>query len=231
MFKVLKCLSLIFIVALALSGCFAQKDSSIRRVDVVDRSVFDCTKSYKAVYEDNLARIAKICGADIEKLARLNNINKPYTIKAGQRVLLHKGSVLVKKSKKLKTKKTPMRNSKKVAKNALWVAPVLAKVKTRFNLKKRRRGVEFATNYGQTVYAIRGGIVAYSGNKMTSHGKMVIIKHPANFYSSYTKNSELLVQDGDNVSIGDAIAITGKEPFYMEMRNKSTPVDPIKYIK
>ncbi len=126
---------------------------------------------------------------------------------------------VVKKTKKIK---------KKISKKS-WTIPVAGKVIKTFS--KKHTGLTFNTKPGQTVRAIRDGVVAYSGDKMKSHGKMIIIKHPLGFYSAYTRNQSLKVKDGDKVKKGEIIALTGQDDFYFEMKKFETPINPLKYLK
>jgi len=72
--------------------------------------------------------------------------------------------------------------------------------------------------------------VVYSGDKMTSYGKMIIIKHAYGFYSIYNQNQEIYVSEGDNIEKGQVIAITGNKPFYFEMKKYEEPINPLKYL-
>ena len=107
--------------------------------------------------------------------------------------------------------------------------PVSGKVIKAFS--KNHQGLSFATNPGQMVRAIKDGMVVYSSNKTKNNGKIVIIKHPLGFYSSYMQNQTLQVQSGDKVEKGQVIATTGKNNFYFEMKKFETPINPIKYLK
>ncbi len=107
--------------------------------------------------------------------------------------------------------------------------PVTGKIIKTFS--KKHQGITISTRAGQAVRAIRKGVVVYSGNKMKSHGKMIIIKHSLGFYSSYTHNQMLKVQNGDKIKKGQIIALTGKDNFYFEMKKFETPIDPLKYLK
>jgi len=128
-------------------------------------------------------------------------------------------------------KKTKQKSSDKKNKSIKksWSIPVSGKIVKNFS--KNHLGLTFKTQSGQSVRAIRDGKVVYSGDKMKSHGKMIIIKHPLGFYSSYTQNQILKVTDGDEVSKGQIIAVTGKTPFYFEMKKFSSPINPLKYLK
>ncbi len=117
------------------------------------------------------------------------------------------------------------------AKTKSWSLPVDAKILRTFSKKQQHLGLTFDTKPEQKVRAIRDGIVAYSGDIMKSYGKMIIIKHPYGFYSSYTQNKTLIVFDGDKIKKGQIIATTGKKPFYFEMKKFKEPINPIKYLK
>ena len=111
-----------------------------------------------------------------------------------------------------------------------WVWPVKAKTLKDFSEKDKHLGLTFDTQAGQEVYAIRAGTVVYSGDKLKSLGKMVIIKHAFGFYSTYTQNQEYYVREGDHVEKGELIAKTGKKLFYFEMKKYSDTINPLKYL-
>ncbi len=111
-----------------------------------------------------------------------------------------------------------------------WVWPVKAKTLKDFSEKDKHLGLTFDTQAGQEVYAIRAGTVVYSGDKLKSLGKMVIIKHAFGFYSTYTQNQEYYVREGDHVEKAELIAKTGKKPFYFEMKKYSDTINPLKYL-
>ncbi|HIC41325.1 MAG TPA: M23 family metallopeptidase [Piscirickettsiaceae bacterium] len=127
------------------------------------------------------------------------------------------------------SKKTNNILIKKKSSTKSWSIPVTGKVIKTFS--KQHLGLTFDTKPGQTVHAIRDGIVVYSGDKMKSHGKMIIIKHPLGFYSSYIHNQSLKVADGDQVKKGQIIALTGESSFYFEMKKFKAPINPLKYLK
>ena len=111
-----------------------------------------------------------------------------------------------------------------------WVWPVKAKILKDFSVKDKHLGLTFDTQAGQEVYAIRAGTVVYSGDKLKSLGKMIIIKHAFGFYSTYTQNQEYYVREGDHIVKGELIAKTGKKPFYFEMKKYSDTINPLKYL-
>ncbi len=117
---------------------------------------------------------------------------------------------------------------KKTSKRS-WSIPVEAKVIKTFS--KKHTGLTFNTKPGQQVKAIRDGKVVYASDKMKSHGKMITIRHPLGFYSSYTQNAQLLVANGDTITKGQVIATTGDKPFYFEMIKFEQAINPLKYLK
>jgi len=123
---------------------------------------------------------------------------------------------------------------KRLPKNLIFIQqikalPVAGTVIETFS--KKHQGITISTRAGQAVRAIRKGVVVYSGNKMKNHNKIIIIKHPLGFYSSYTRNQMLTVQNGDTIKKGQIIALTGEDNFYFEMKKFETPIDPLKYLK
>ncbi|GEM_PF-138506 len=112
-----------------------------------------------------------------------------------------------------------------------WSIPVDAEILKKYSPENQHLGITFATYPGQEVRSIRDGMVVYSGSKMKSYGKMIIIKHAFGFYSSYTQNQVLHTREGDQVKKGQVIALTGSQPFYFEMKKYSDTINPLKYLK
>ncbi len=108
--------------------------------------------------------------------------------------------------------------------------PIDASILKNFSKKDGHFGLTFNNIAGQEVRAIRDGEVVYSGDRMSSYGKMIIIKHSYGFYSIYNQNQELMVTEGDNIEKGQLIAITSDEPFYFEMKKYEEPINPLKYL-
>ena len=114
--------------------------------------------------------------------------------------------------------------------NKNWTLPVDSSILKNYSEKNNHLGLTFNNNAGQDVRAVRKGEVVYSGNKMTSYGKMIIIKHAFGFYSIYNQNQDLLVSEGDLIKKGQVISITGNKPFYFEMKKYEEHINPLKYL-
>ncbi len=111
-----------------------------------------------------------------------------------------------------------------------WSLPVAANILKKFSIEDNHPGLTYDNVLGQDVRAVRKGEVVYSGDKMTSYGKMIIIKHAYGFYSVYNQNQEIYVSEGDSIEKGQVIAVTGNKPFYFEMKKYEEPINPLKYL-
>ncbi len=114
--------------------------------------------------------------------------------------------------------------------NRNWSLPVDAEILKKFSIENNHPGLTYDNVLGQDVRAVRKGEVVYSGDKMTSYGKMIIIKHAYGFYSIYNQNQEIYVSEGDSIEKGQVIAVTGNKPFYFEMKKYEEPINPLKYL-
>ena len=120
--------------------------------------------------------------------------------------------------------------AKVVSNNKNWSLPVDAEILKKFSLENNHPGLTYDNLLGQDVRAVRKGEVVYSGDKMKSYGKMIIIKHAYGFYSIYNQNQEIYVSEGDSIEKGQLISITGNKPFYFEMKKYEEPINPLKYL-
>ena len=120
--------------------------------------------------------------------------------------------------------------AKAASDNKNWSLPVDAEILKKFSIENNHPGLTYDNLLGQDVRAVRKGEVVYSGEKMTSYGKMIIIKHAYGFYSIYNQNQEIYVSEGDSIEKGQVIAVTGNKPFYFEMKKYEEPINPLKYL-
>lgn len=120
--------------------------------------------------------------------------------------------------------------AKAASDNKNWSLPVDAEILKKFSIENNHPGLTYDNLLGQDVRAVRKGEVVYSGDKMASYGKMIIIKHAYGFYSIYNQNQEIYVSEGDSIEKGQVIAVTGNKPFYFEMKKYEEPINPLKYL-
>jgi len=96
-------------------------------------------------------------------------------------------------------------------------------------------GTDISADIGENVYAADGGKVISAGYSR-SYGYHILISH-GNVYSTlYAHLSEILVEEGDNVYIGQTIAKSGNTGvttgphLHFEIRKYGTTVDAVKYL-
>ncbi|MCC4115273.1 peptidoglycan DD-metalloendopeptidase family protein [Aromatoleum toluclasticum] len=118
--------------------------------------------------------------------------------------------------------------------NTSWLWPAAGQVIETYD-EGTNKGVDIAGKPGDPVVASAGGKVVYSGSGLRGYGKLVIIKHDANYLTAYAHNQQLLVKEGDSVSKGQKIAELGstdadRPKVHFEIRKQGRPVDPLKYL-
>lgn len=118
--------------------------------------------------------------------------------------------------------------------DAAWLWPASGQVIETYD-EATNKGVDIAGKPGDPVIASAAGKVVYSGSGLRGYGKLVIIKHDANYLTAYAHNQQLLVKEGDSVSKGQKIAEMGstdadRPKVHFEIRKQGRPVDPLKYL-
>jgi lipoprotein NlpD len=96
-------------------------------------------------------------------------------------------------------------------------------------------GILLLGRLGQDVRAAGAGKVVYTGSGIRGYGNLIIIKHGDSLLTSYAHNREILVQEGQQVSMGQTIAHMGQGPhqisaLYFEIRVNGRPTDPLRYL-
>ena len=120
-----------------------------------------------------------------------------------------------------------------------WILPVTDYQWTSpFGMRwgKLHAGVDLAVPEGTPVGAVHGGKVIlakwYGG-----YGYCVIIDHGNGFQTVYGHNSKLLVHEGQDVSTGDIVALSGNTGHsfgphvHLEIHVNGVPVDPVPWFK
>jgi len=104
-------------------------------------------------------------------------------------------------------------------------------------LKNRRfhSGIDIAIPSGTPVQAADSGVVLISGWN-GGYGYFIAIDHGKGISTAYAHNSRLLVKEGDVVSKGQTIALSGSTGWstgphlHFEVRENGTPVNPVTYL-
>lgn len=97
-------------------------------------------------------------------------------------------------------------------------------------------GQDLATETGTPVVAAADGVVSYSGWRM-GYGNLVEIKHDKGFSTRYGHLSKTLVKEGQPVSTGQLVALSGNTGrstgphLHFEVRKDGNPLNPLPFIK
>lgn len=102
--------------------------------------------------------------------------------------------------------------------------------------EKFHNGVDMAVNLGAPVYAFADGVVDYTGESPI-YGLYTQIVHDNGVTTFYCHCSELLVQQGQAVTMGDTVAKAGESGnatgphLHFELKKDNILLNPIYYIK
>ncbi len=116
-----------------------------------------------------------------------------------------------------------------------WRWPVQGQILRTFQNNGKGKGIDIAGTLGKPIKAAAAGIVVYSGNGLKGYGNLIIIKHNEDFLSAYAHNRELRVKEGEQVQLGQEIALMGQTDaeqvkVHFEIRFKGKPVNPLKFL-
>jgi lipoprotein NlpD len=163
----------------------------------------------------------------------------PVAVKKKKRVT-PRPRAKVKAPKASTTKAKPTRKVKPHAtsvKRLQW--PLRGKIVRSFTKKAkagRGRGIEIAARSGTPVVAAEAGKVIYSGAGVSGYAFLVILQHENDLFTVYGFNRKNLVKQGDFVSRGERIALSGTPPsggqprLHFEVRKGKVAVNPISYL-
>ncbi len=213
-----------------------------------------------------LYRISRTYDIDEAYLARVNGISDPSQLSIGMRLFIPgadrvKHVQIVKPQTagknvpappKKKTavkqpvrKKIPSAPAKPLSpdvkatqvKKLQW--PLRGKIVRSFSSKTkagRGKGIEISVRSGSHVAAAEAGKVIYSGDGVNGYAFLIILQHENDFFTVYGFNRKNLVRQGDFVSRGEQIALSGTPPsggkprLHFEVRKGKQAVDPILYL-
>jgi len=142
-------------------------------------------------------------------------------------------------SKKVPQKKILLKPSTKstVVKKLRW--PLRGKIVRSFSREAKAgggKGIEIAVRSGSDVSAAEAGKVIYSGDGVNGYGFLIILQHENDLFTVYGFNQRNIVKQGDFVSKGEKIALSGTPPaggqsrLHFEVRKGKQAVNPILYL-
>lgn len=177
-----------------------------------------------------LWQISKAYDVDIKHIIEVNNIDNPSLINTGRDIFIPGA----RKPAQVMSIQPEFRVSEKG-----YVWPVRGTVICYYGSisdDAKNKGIDISAKQGDNVLAARSGRVVFVNDKVKGMGKTVIIEHPGNYSTLYAYNMEILVQSGDYVKQGQAIAIAGqtgraKQPsLHFEIRKGHEPQNPYYYL-
>ncbi len=174
---------------------------------------------------DTLWAIALKTGVRVEDLAAANGIRGDH-LRVGQRLVIPAPESVAGRLAALRTRST-------VA--YLW--PARGVITSRFGMRWRQhhRGVDIAAPRGTLIHAARAGRVVRAG-WYGGYGLLVVLDHGDGMETWYGHASRILVRVGERVERGQAIARVGctgactGPHVHFEVRVRSRPVDPLRYL-
>jgi murein DD-endopeptidase MepM/ murein hydrolase activator NlpD len=98
------------------------------------------------------------------------------------------------------------------------------------------KGIDFAGPAGSEVVAVASGVVTYAKDRF-GYGKTVEINHGNGYVTRYAHNQRALVQPGETVQKGQAIALMGSTGrstgphLHFEVLRNGRAVDPMSFVR
>ena len=116
-----------------------------------------------------------------------------------------------------------------------WVMPSNGRVIDRYDLSQNKKGVRFAGNSGDPIYAAAAGEVVYADDGLKEYGQLVLLRHSNGYITAYAHNSKLVVKNDDKVTAGQKIAEMGstgtdKTMLEFQIRLDGKPIDPVSIL-
>ncbi|WP_406672196.1 peptidoglycan DD-metalloendopeptidase family protein [Natronospira sp.] len=116
-----------------------------------------------------------------------------------------------------------------------WQWPLEGEVLNQFGEGSMARGIQIAAEEGSDVHAAASGRVVYTGSGLIGYGKLIIIKHDDVYLSAYGHNQDILVEEGDDVDVGERIGRVGlgrgnRSMLHFEIRAEGQAVDPMRHL-
>lgn len=243
---------LVAVFALLATGCASTNSGESESLEPNETPV--AQGEYRVQRGDTLRSIAARNGTEWNTLARLNNLQPPYTINVGQTLRISGNAPVSAPTN------TPRRITANSASHAAapvpssplrvtasssappppgagkWQWPTDGQVIGAFSTDNGlNKGLDISGQQGQPIVAAQAGSVVFAGSGLRGYGELIIIKHNSTYVSAYGHNSRLLVKEGQQVQAGQQIAEMGssgtdKVKLHFEIRRQGKPVDPMQYL-
>ncbi|AHI74646.1 peptidoglycan DD-metalloendopeptidase family protein [Burkholderia thailandensis] len=200
---------------------------------------------YRVERGDTLSKIARSNRQSVANIVRWNQITNPDAIEVGQVLRIAPppgsastpGTTSASRSPSRPAPSSPATSSApsvKPASSISLVWPAAGNVIRSFDGAKSK-GIDIANTAGTPVLAAAAGTVVYAGNGLRGYGNLLIIKHNADFLTTYAHNRTLLAKEGQTVAQGQKIAEMGdtdndRVALHFELRYGGRSIDPARYL-
>jgi len=195
---------------------------------------------YTVVAGDTVERIAQRVGVQPADIIELNALEDPDRIQVGQRLFLYGVAGLLERRPTVRRPVRP-RTADRPAPGPAdgttpWSWPVtVGVVSSGFGERwgRAHKGLDIAADEGTPVFASQGGEVVFAADSGGGYGQLVIVKHDATWASLYAHLSAILIDEGDVVMQGAAIAEVGSTGrstgphLHFEIRRDGEAIDPM----
>lgn len=193
---------------------------------------------------ETLWDLATLNNVDINRIIEVNKLKSPEKLKLGEKIIIPdvdnvKSNYLAiseNDEKMVATNKSISRGGFDYT--SMGSMPVNGQISSKFGSRwgTQHSGLDIAAPTGTSVFAFMDGTVTFSGWNDGGYGNLVIIDHGNGLQSYYAHNSNLFVEQGENISRGTHIADVGSTGnstgphCHFEVRENGTPVDPYNYL-
>jgi murein DD-endopeptidase MepM/ murein hydrolase activator NlpD len=200
---------------------------------------------------DSLLLIAKKTDTKFNDLIKINNLEKPYNVRVGQKIFLRNGGngggktaankpeIVDEKPSVVQTAPAPVNVTVVKGADGEFSPPLRGEIIKNFGDNSNGKffdGIVIKGAKGDAIRASKDGEVVYAGNELKDLGNIIIVKHKNNWLSIYGYCDAVNVKIKDAVRQGDVIASVGKTgiasdyQLYFAIRRGKVAVDPIKYL-
>jgi lipoprotein YgeR len=193
---------------------------------------------YVVVEGETLADIARRAGVPAEDILEINGLERPEQITPGKLLFI------------LELPEHPSVASATAPTSAVAVlAPPPEQGRLRWPLEnpqvgspfgarggRPHEGIDLPAAVGTPVFAAAAGRVVYAGNGIRGYGNLIVLQHKGDLLTVYAHNSALLVAQGDEVQMGQRVALVGQTGhatgphLHFEVRQGQIPRDPMTFF-
>ena len=179
------------------------------------------------------SKIDKLIKDKKEKQIKLKNKQKQTKNEITK--LIHEAKTieeLIKKTEERRKRQYQQRKSRIATGNN--PLPVIADIETYFGEKRRQgvtsKGIYLKARQGMQVISPTDAEVMFSGT-LQGFKNLLILHSQDDYYIIIGGLNERIVDEGQNLLAGEPIGETGDGDFYIEIRDKTTPINPLTYFK